>query len=266
MSANPALPGFTDYEVGDIYAEADLSGDALLRIRISKALGELAELAFTYKAASLGFGVARPLGDNEAFDVILNAGHRLWRVQVKSTYHLSKNGDYSFHALRAPVRGRRRNYTADSIDVLAAWVMPLDVWYIIPVQAFVPRGSLRVYPHREVSPAKAPFEAFREAWCLLACSEEGACDSRILMDGRPANENLGLAPGPDSLCPAKAALARLQFQPFIRRRGPSRPKGPRRRGDSRLRLYPAESMPGTPALCGVTLSLSAWLGGGSLRR
>lgn len=222
MSAYPAIPAFTDYEVGDIYAEADLSGEALLRIRSPKALGELAELAFTYKAASLGFGVARPLGDNEAFDVILNAGHRLWRVQVKSTYHLIQPGYYQFHALRAPVGGQRRNYTADSIDVLAAWVMPLDVWYIIPVQAFVPRGSLRVYPHREVSPSKASFEPFREAWCQLACPEGGASDSRILIDRCPASENLGPASGLDSLCPAKAALARLQSQPFVRRRGPSR--------------------------------------------
>jgi hypothetical protein len=34
-------------------------------------MGELAELAFMSKAASLGFGVAKPYGDSERFDFIL---------------------------------------------------------------------------------------------------------------------------------------------------------------------------------------------------
>lgn len=51
----------------------------------TKRRGELSELAFVYKAASLGFHVAKPYGDSERYDFILDAGHRLWRVQVKST-------------------------------------------------------------------------------------------------------------------------------------------------------------------------------------
>jgi hypothetical protein len=37
------------------------------------------------KAASLGFGVAKPYGDREPFDFIVSWNRRLWRVQVKST-------------------------------------------------------------------------------------------------------------------------------------------------------------------------------------
>jgi hypothetical protein len=50
-----------------------------------KAKGDLAELAFLHKAASLGFGVAKPYGDNEHYDFILDSGERFWRVQVRST-------------------------------------------------------------------------------------------------------------------------------------------------------------------------------------
>jgi hypothetical protein len=50
----------------------------------TKEKGELAELAFLHKAASLGFGVARPHGDSERYDFILDSGERFWRVQVKS--------------------------------------------------------------------------------------------------------------------------------------------------------------------------------------
>ena len=64
--------------------------------RSAKRRGELAELAFVYKAASLGFGVAKPYGDSYRYDFILDWDERLWRVQVKSTsklcsgaYHVS---------------------------------------------------------------------------------------------------------------------------------------------------------------------------------
>jgi hypothetical protein len=51
----------------------------------AKEKGELGELAFLHKAASLGFGVAQPYGDKEHYDFILDSGERFWRVQVKST-------------------------------------------------------------------------------------------------------------------------------------------------------------------------------------
>ena len=50
----------------------------------SKRKGELSEAAFLLKATSLGFGVAKPWGDSERYDFILDSRERLWRVQVKS--------------------------------------------------------------------------------------------------------------------------------------------------------------------------------------
>ena len=47
--------------------------------------GGSAEMGFMFKAAGLGFGVAKPCGDSERYDFILDSGKRLWRVQVKST-------------------------------------------------------------------------------------------------------------------------------------------------------------------------------------
>lgn len=41
----------------------------------TKRRGEIAELAFTLKAASLGFGVAKPYGDSERYDFILDPRH-----------------------------------------------------------------------------------------------------------------------------------------------------------------------------------------------
>ena len=197
--------------IATLYAQATPpTGRDLIRHRTAKSLGELAELAFSYKAASLGFGLAKPLGDNQPFDFILTSGHRLWRVQVKSTYRQAKSGAYILNASRASPPGKTRTYTTDLIDVLAGWVMPLDVWYIIPALAFAPRSGIAVYPHRE--PETGQYEPFREAWCLLACWKEGASDDGFLID-RPcrANGQSGTWDA-DCHCGLKEVIARLQAQ------------------------------------------------------
>jgi len=131
--------------------------------RHGKAQGELAELAFMHKAASLGFGVAKPYGDNRRYDFILESGHRLWRVQVKSTYARGWNG-YSLN-VSWWTTGKKLPYTADQIDFIAAHVVPEDVWYVIPVNAFAPRRHLRLYPSGSTGSSK--YEKYREAWHLM---------------------------------------------------------------------------------------------------
>ena len=81
-----------------------------------KQRGELAEMGFMFKAAGLGFGVAKPWGDSERYDYILDSGKRLWRVQVKSTY-AERGHSYRVHAC-ADTAGKKRPYTAKQIDFL----------------------------------------------------------------------------------------------------------------------------------------------------
>jgi PD-(D/E)XK endonuclease len=53
--------------------------------RNTKRTGELSEAAFLLKAETLGFHLAKPWGDSERYDFILDTGSRLWRVQLKCT-------------------------------------------------------------------------------------------------------------------------------------------------------------------------------------
>jgi hypothetical protein len=46
----------------------------------SKHVGEMAEMQFMLDAARRRFGGARPFGNNERYDVIVDAPRRLWRV------------------------------------------------------------------------------------------------------------------------------------------------------------------------------------------
>jgi hypothetical protein len=231
---------------------------AKLRHRLdnTKRKGELSEAAFLLKASSLGFGVAKPWGDSERYDFILDphdttqaapsfpdfgkggdfalssraqsrdlalsvapplsrslrqggdfdfvrvgtgalaratlslggaalqrcdsvppsrptrnlsptkdsAPPRLWRVQLKCTDALRARG-YDVQPIYSIYGQGKRVYTANDIDVLVAHIVPLDVWYVLPVGAFSPCKSLRFYPD---APCKrARFEHFREAWHLL---------------------------------------------------------------------------------------------------
>ena len=127
----------------------------------SKTKGELGELAFSHKAASLGFGVAEPNGEDEAYDFIVDSGQRLWRVQVKSIYRSYRRG------YRASCRhSNNDHYKADEIDFVVAYIVPREIWYIIPVNSIVASGFLNFHPSGCRWGGR--FERYREAWHLMA--------------------------------------------------------------------------------------------------
>jgi hypothetical protein len=132
--------------VAEIWASADTR----------KKLGEQAEAVFLSKATSLGLAVLKPWGDSERYDLVVGSGKRLLRVQVKSTRYEGERR-YSITA-----RGCTAAYTAEEIDFLAVYIVPLDIWYIIPVKAFSPRKCLRFYPG-----GGGQYEKYREAWWRL---------------------------------------------------------------------------------------------------
>jgi|HubBroStandDraft_6_1064221.scaffolds.fasta_scaffold148107_4 hypothetical protein len=142
-------------------------GKKPLALRSTKRLGELAEMAFAYKAASLGFGVAKPYGESERFDFVVSSGRRLWRVQVKSTYTALKRG----YRIRA-IGNRRRGlgiYTKDEIDFIVVYLAPEDIWYVIPIEAVGVRRSIYFYPKGTFFPngnqrGLRRYEKYREAW------------------------------------------------------------------------------------------------------
>jgi hypothetical protein len=130
----------------------------------TKEKGELGELAFLHKAASLGFGVAQPHGDSERYDFILDSGKCFWRVrvQVKSIFGLVQ-GMYRIRC----THGDKVPYTAEEIDFLVAYIASQDLWYVIPVNCVPASAVLAFYPSgRERGSGR--FEAFREAWHLMA--------------------------------------------------------------------------------------------------
>ena len=127
----------------------------------AKRLGEMAEAAFLARASRLRFGVACPWGDSDRYDFIVDAGRKLWKVQVKSAHRAGEDGGYSFRAHGSSMAA----YSADEIDVLVAYVVPEDVWYVFPVLELGGLRSLKLFPGSRKK--RSRFEKYREGWWVM---------------------------------------------------------------------------------------------------
>ena len=121
----------------------------------------------------MGFRVTKPWGDSELYDFVLDSGTRLWRVQIKCTA-VERAGGYHIQPIHFVYGKNKVVYTADDIDVLAAHVVPLDVWYVVPVAALAAGTSLRLYPDDGCKTAR--FEKYREGWDLFRGGTVAAWD------------------------------------------------------------------------------------------
>jgi hypothetical protein len=133
----------------------------------TKRTGERSEAAFLYQASQRRFAISKPWGDSERYDFILDNRPqprvKLFRIQIKCTDCLRADA----YETRATYSVGRRHvpYNKRDIDFIAAHVVPLNIWYIIPVEVCTPQPMLRFYPHRQAK--KMRLEKYREAWHLL---------------------------------------------------------------------------------------------------
>jgi len=163
----------TDFAMTESIVLAELTGVIETapderRRKNPKRTGELSEAAFLLKAQSMGFRVAKPWGDSERYDFILDSGARLWRVQLKCTEVVHARGYevQPIYSVYSGVNGRSKaGYTAEEIDVLVVHIGPRNVWYVLPVEVFALSKNLRFYPDIECKCAR--WESYREAWQVM---------------------------------------------------------------------------------------------------
>jgi hypothetical protein len=78
---------------------------------------------------SVADSISKPWGDSGSYDVGVQHGPDILRVQVKSTTVRTGTG---YFCQFKPNYFRKQDYTVEQIDVFAAYVIPQDVWYLIP--------------------------------------------------------------------------------------------------------------------------------------
>src|SRR5207253_3925998 len=121
-------------------SEETLLNELLHAVKLDgKHRGELAELAFMRKAASLGFAVAKPWGDSDRYDVVVRFESTFWRVQIKSV--LGKSPSRGYYRVQT-AHSRQHTYTAKDIDFLVAYIFAEDIWYVLPAHVVENKKSL----------------------------------------------------------------------------------------------------------------------------
>jgi PD-(D/E)XK endonuclease len=131
----------------------------------TKDRGDLAEMRFMVEAARRGFAVAKPFGDNEHYDQLVDGGNRIWRVQVK----LSGARHHRGFTVRSSWRTSHKQiaYMPEEVDFLVVVIDGRGIWYVIPVRALGGRLTIHLYPFGSRRGSSNRFEKYREAWGLL---------------------------------------------------------------------------------------------------
>jgi hypothetical protein len=128
--------------------------------RTRKERGEWAELYFMARAAAQGLRVSRPFGDSSSYDVGVECGDRILRVQVKSTMHRRRDTGYFNINLHGCTQ---KQYAPGSVDFFAAYLIPIDTWYIIPFE----KTGKSLYLSFATEGRREKHWEYREAWDLL---------------------------------------------------------------------------------------------------
>jgi hypothetical protein len=168
-------------------------------IKDPKARGEWVESVFMSRANEHGLAVSKPWGESSSYDFVIGRPGRFVGVQVKSTVAESGVG-YS-----CAVKKNNKAYSRGEFDFLAAYVIPAEVWYIIPASTIEGKESVGLCSKSN----HARYEEYREAWRLLReaseVATEGSGDGEAAEGESCAEDSAGAESGGDQRPPANAA-------------------------------------------------------------
>jgi len=118
-----------------------------------------------------GFKVSKPWSESTAYDIGIEHGPNFLRVQVKSTTVRTGTG---YFCQFKPNYHKKEDYTLQQIDLFAAYVIPVDVWYLIPAAVLLGpqcKTGLMLFPMVPLKKDRYKYEAYKEAWSLLSKSK-----------------------------------------------------------------------------------------------
>ena len=137
----------------------------------TKLCSDIAESAVVTELLKRGFRVLRPIGDRLPYDLAIDQGHRLLRLQVKSAWYDSAKGLYTVDARRTKTnrhRMRRARYTVKDFDFAILHIPRENVYYIMPIAAFTAYRSGISLVEGQKRQRKPRSWRYRERWDLLA--------------------------------------------------------------------------------------------------
>ena len=115
--------------------------------------GNIAEAAIAFRAISLGLSVSKPLTEHSRYDLVIEIGGELYRVQCKWGRMLPAATALTVNLCSSrwtPAGQVQTKYQAGEIDLVAVYCAELDRCYLLPERLFVDRRAtqLRLVPPR----------------------------------------------------------------------------------------------------------------------
>jgi len=132
--------------------------------------GNLYEQIFFTEALKHGLEVFPPLGDYLPIDcLVMNSAGRVFKIQIKGTNRpviCERNKGLGRYKITS-CSGNNKKSPLDctKVDILAAYIEDLQVWYLIPCMALDSATTIGLYPH--IVDSKAKHEKFKENWNLF---------------------------------------------------------------------------------------------------
>jgi hypothetical protein len=167
-----------------------------------KERGEWVELLFMVCAARRGLKVAWRHGDTSRYDVVVDSGGELYRVQVKSTtFKRRECWECLCFWSRVSEKREAKAYSTKYIDFVAAYVVPEDAWFIIPAERI---RTTSLYLPTRARAERSRYGQYLDAWHLLGAEEvstltiQAAAESELLLEflkARIQRANRQEAPG-----------------------------------------------------------------------
>ena len=114
-----------------------------------KTQGDNAELKFMLLSHELGHIISKPFGDNSKYDLIIDNGNDLEKVQIKSTSRKdTSSGMDCYNCLVCSGSKQKQKYNEKDVDFIVIYVIPENTWYKIPVKE-IKGKTVKLYPHRQ---------------------------------------------------------------------------------------------------------------------
>ena len=137
----------------------------------TKLKADIAESAVTTELLKRGCRVLRPVGDRMPYDLCVDIGSRLVRLQIKSAWY--RKGVYIVDSRRTKTNRRRmirRPYDVSDFDFAVIYLDKPHVFYVLPVRIFCSYKSEITLSDRVTSQRAPGSAAYREAWHLIGKS------------------------------------------------------------------------------------------------
>lgn len=134
----------------------------------TKLKSDIAESAVLTRLLQEGLRVLKPVGDRLPYDLAIDRGSKLLKIQIKSAW--GKNGIYNVDSRRTKTNRRtmvRSRYAKGDFDFAVLYVEDCGVFYVMPRNVFNSyKSGIRLVETntRQRTPRS---RSYREAWDLL---------------------------------------------------------------------------------------------------